>query len=100
MRPEWFAFPTDSHSDLPAFPYSHMWKDDPLWIPHLLTGKYFIARVDYGPVPVPSPAETPELLEQGAGYTLDGKYVESGMQRWWVATVDEHEWHARRVWEV
>lgn len=111
MRPQWFAYPplkpsttapeTDPHgTDLPPFPYSLMWKDDPLWIPHLLSNTPFVARVDYGPVPVPLPPSVPTLLEKGTGYILDGQEVESGMQRWWVATVDKDEWRQKKIWEV
>lgn len=97
MRPEWFAFPpldsippSLSHpssnestleSALPEFPYSKMWKDDPLWIPHLLSNTPFVARVDYGPV-------------------VSGKEIDSGMQRWWVATVEEQAFREAKVWEV
>lgn len=97
MRPEWFAFPpldptSPSHpsttpnestpeSALPEFPYSEMWKDDPLWIPHLLSNTSFVARVDYGPV-------------------VSGKEIDSGMQKWWVATVDEQAFREAKVWEV
>ncbi|KAF8688610.1 NUDIX domain, partial [Rhizoctonia solani] len=109
MRPEWFAYPSleipstsisSGNNTYPPFPYSAMWKDDPLWIPHLLTDKYFVARVDYGPVPVPSPGQTVEPVSDGTGYIVDGTTVDAGMQKWIVGTMSEEEWEASRVWEV
>ncbi|KAF8607095.1 hypothetical protein BDV93DRAFT_520005 [Ceratobasidium sp. AG-I] len=99
MRPQWFAFPPppsspshpsstspplDNSADepaLPEFPYSQMWKDDPLWFPLLLANTPFVARVDYGPITA-------------------GQEIESGMQRWWVATVEEDAFRKAKVWEV
>ncbi|CEL53258.1 7,8-dihydro-8-oxoguanine triphosphatase OS=Homo sapiens GN=NUDT1 PE=1 SV=3 [Rhizoctonia solani AG-1 IB] len=107
MRPEWFAYPsleipsTSVPSDtLAPFPYSAMWKDDPLWVPHLLTGKYFVARVDYGPVPVPEEGQSVDPVSDGTGYIVDGTTVEAGMQKWVVGTMDKDEWEKSRVWEV
>ncbi|GAB1520138.1 Nudix (Nucleoside diphosphate linked moiety X)-type motif 1 [Rhizoctonia solani] len=109
MRPEWFAYPSleipstsvsSGNNTYPPFPYSAMWKDDPLWIPHLLTDKYFVARVDYGPVPVPSPGQTVEPVSDGTGYIVDGTTVDAGMQKWIVGTMSKEEWEASRVWEV
>jgi 8-oxo-dGTP diphosphatase len=31
--PHWFP--------LDAIPYGRMWRDDPLWVPHMLAGRYF-----------------------------------------------------------
>ncbi|KAG9080988.1 hypothetical protein FS749_007842 [Ceratobasidium sp. UAMH 11750] len=105
MRPEWFAFPTpdpilnpdsaslpsnsdpDSSilptpkSDLAPFPYHLMWKDDPLWVPLLLSHTPFIGRVDYGPID-------------------GGQEKESDMQKWWVAAVEKQEFYEGKVWEV
>ncbi|KAH7337417.1 hypothetical protein B0J17DRAFT_427359 [Rhizoctonia solani] len=107
MRPEWFAYPsldvpsTSLVSDVfPAFPYDDMWKDDPLWMPHLLTSKYFIARVDYGPVPIPEPGQKVEPVVDGTGYLVDGKKFEAGMQKWVVGTMEKEEWEKARVWEI
>ncbi|KAG8697173.1 hypothetical protein FRC09_008026 [Ceratobasidium sp. 395] len=76
--------PTRMHpspNDLPPFPYPHMWKDDPLWVPLLLSHKPFIGRVDYGPID-------------------GGQEKESDMQKWWIAAVDPDEFSEGRVWEV
>ncbi|CAE6409937.1 hypothetical protein ACGC1H_006486 [Rhizoctonia solani] len=107
MRPEWFAYPslsvpsTPVPSDaFPPFPFEDMWKDDPLWIPHLLTSKYFIGRVDYGPVPIPKPGQTVESIPDGTGYLVDGEKHPAGMQKWVVGTMDKDEWEKTRVWEV
>ncbi|CAE6474042.1 unnamed protein product [Rhizoctonia solani] len=107
MRPEWFAYPsleipsTPVSSDTFApFPYSAMWKDDPLWIPHLLSDKYFVARVDYGPVPVPKAGQTVEPVLDGTGYVVDGTTVDAGMQKWVVGTMSKEEWEKSRVWEL
>lgn len=107
MRPEWFAYPslslpsTPLASELfPCFPYEAMWKDDPLWMPLLLTSKYFIARVDYGPVPIPQPTQTVQPVSDGTGYLVDGKLFDAGMQKWVVGTMNKDEWERARVWEV
>lgn len=73
--------PQPQPTSLPPFPYHSMWKDDPLWVPLLLTHTPFVGRVDYGPIDA-------------------GQEAESGMQRWWIATVDKREFEARKVWEV
>ncbi|KAG8762131.1 hypothetical protein FRC12_009178 [Ceratobasidium sp. 428] len=65
----------------PPFPYPHMWKDDPLWVPLLLSHTPFIGRVDYGPID-------------------GGQEKESDMQQWWIAAVDPDEFSEGRVWEV
>lgn len=39
MRPQWFT--QDS------IPYSHMWQDDPHWLPLFLAGKQFYGRFDF-----------------------------------------------------
>jgi len=36
MKPGWF--------DVRNIPYDKMWSDDPLWLPHILSGKYVGAR--------------------------------------------------------
>ncbi|KAJ1301295.1 hypothetical protein OPQ81_003699 [Rhizoctonia solani] len=107
MRPEWFAFPslsvpsTPVPSDtLPPFPYHSMWKDDPLWIPHLLKSEYFVGRVDYGPVPIPKLGQKVEPVLDGTGYLVDGVKVDAGMQKWVVGTMDKGEWESARVWEI
>ncbi|KAG8736095.1 hypothetical protein FRC12_017780, partial [Ceratobasidium sp. 428] len=68
-------------NNLPPFPYPHMWKDDPLWVPLLLSHTPFIGRVDYGPID-------------------GGQEKESDMQKWWIAAVDPEEFLEGRVWEV
>ncbi|CAE7160621.1 unnamed protein product [Rhizoctonia solani] len=107
MRPEWFAYPSLSipsvalaSDTLPSFPYESMWKDDPLWIPHLLSSQYFIARVDYGPVPIPKPNQTVEPVLDGTGYLVDGEKHQAGMQKWVVGTIEKAEWERSRVWEI
>ncbi|KAG8689854.1 hypothetical protein FRC09_012236 [Ceratobasidium sp. 395] len=69
------------NNSLPPFPYPHMWKDDPLWVPLLLSHTPFIGRVDYGPID-------------------GGQEKESDMQKWWIAAVDPDEFSEGRVWEV
>ncbi|KAG8700380.1 hypothetical protein FRC08_004738 [Ceratobasidium sp. 394] len=105
MRPEWFAFPTpdpilnpdsatlpsnsdpdstilpSTKSDLSPFPYHLMWKDDPLWVPLLLSHTPFIGRVDYGPID-------------------GGQEKESDMHKWWVAAVEKQDFYEGKVWEV
>lgn len=36
MRPKWF--------DKRSMPYKEMWSDDPLWLPHVLSGKHVMAK--------------------------------------------------------
>ncbi|CAE6502785.1 unnamed protein product [Rhizoctonia solani] len=106
MRPEWFAYPSLSvpsavpSNTLPAFPYELMWKDDPLWMPHLLKSEYFVARVDYGPVPIPKPGQKVEPVLDGTAYLVDGERVEAGMQKWVCGVMDKQEWERARVWEA
>ncbi|CAE6450606.1 hypothetical protein RSOLAG22IIIB_05047 [Rhizoctonia solani] len=107
MRPEWFAYPSLSvpstavDSDtFPAFPYKDMWKDDPLWVPHLLTSEYFVGRVDYGPIPIPKPGQHVEPISDGTGYLVDGQKFDAGMQKWLVGTIDKEEWEKTRLWEI
>jgi hypothetical protein len=39
MRPQWFAFEN--------IPYTKMWADDILWLPHVLAGKNISGQFDF-----------------------------------------------------
>jgi len=39
MRPRWFA--------KDAIPFDHMWKDDPLWFPHMFQKKLFLGHFTF-----------------------------------------------------
>ena len=40
MKPQWFS--------VESLPYNSMWSSDPLWFPHVLTGKLIKARIIFG----------------------------------------------------
>lgn len=68
MRPEWFDVPDSVEQNSPI-PWERMWADDRYWYPIMLSGKYFVGRVDFS-----------ESVEDG-----DEKYT---LQRWWFGVRD------------
>lgn len=68
MRPEWFDVPGSTGGNSPT-PWANMWAADRHWYPIMLSGGYFVGRVDFT-----------ESVEDGAKkYTLD---------RWWFGAKD------------
>lgn len=46
MRPEWFDVPGSAEQNSPI-PWDAMWADNRHWYPIVLSGGYFVGRIDF-----------------------------------------------------
>lgn len=71
MRPEWFDIPDSVEQSSPT-PWESMWAADRYWYPIMLSGRYFVGRVDF----------TESIVDGVKRYTL---------QRWWFGARDTEQ---------